>query len=207
MNRRRQTATILALLLSLAATAIAQGGRKLPEGAYLKTAKIEMSFCTSAFDSAHYVLALAMLDSLHLYYGPVPEGLLLRSRIIGAFIDHATVLNEKARLVSDFVQLVDSLKSACGDGSIKDRYKENCRTFVTQADSLRTAFWRTFRDAAVHLVGPLDDIENRSADPASVESAIVYLQMCVLLDPSDTQAFEALDYLRQRHVEDKGSAR
>ena len=74
MNRRRRTVTILALIFSLPVTAFTQDGRKLPEGAYLKTAKIEMSYCTSAFDSAHYALALAMLDSLDLYYGPVPEG-------------------------------------------------------------------------------------------------------------------------------------
>ena len=60
MNRRILTFLTTVLILCIAVQSQAQKVRKLPSGAYLKSAKIEII----SGDTARYAGAMAMLDTL-----------------------------------------------------------------------------------------------------------------------------------------------
>lgn len=70
MKRLTTLAILAAVLMALAASVSAEQARKLPESAYIKSARIEMSNAEAKRDTTFYISAQAMLDSLFLYYGP-----------------------------------------------------------------------------------------------------------------------------------------
>lgn len=179
--------TILVMILIVSGPVLAQQGRKLPQGAYLKTAKIEMSYAEANHDMARYGNAIAMLDSLFAQYGPIPEGLSLMSRIMGPLMEHATDPEAKAEWARKFVSFADSLKWACNSPVVKEMDKKNCQDLTALADSMRVMYWREFHSAGM---------EQMKAE--QMDSAQLSFQICLELNPNDTLASSALVELNQR---------
>ncbi len=208
-----RNATILAMILIVSGPVLAQQGRKLPQGAYLKTAKIEMSYAEASQDMARYENAMAMLDSLFAHYGPIPEGLSLMSRIMGVFMEHATGPVEKAPWVTKFVIFADSLKWACNSPVVKEMDKKDCRDLTAFADSMRVAYWREFYNSGLGQLKAINELDGRLTGATSasetaneiqmgiaahVDSAAAIFHLCVELDPADRLAPAALVELNQR---------
>jgi tetratricopeptide (TPR) repeat protein len=204
---------VLIVFLVLAGVVSAQQVRKLPEGAYLKTAKIEMGYGEANQDTVRYKNAMAMLDSLFLYYGPNPEALSLMSRIMVAFVEKAPGPKAKEQWVDKFAILADSLKWACANKDIKAGNKKGCKDFVSLADSTRVKFWREFYNNGIAQMNIIDDLNkqldgtvtdstviaaNKEGVVANADTALINFKLCVRLDTSAALAYIALGTLYQK---------
>jgi len=89
LNYFSKFALVCVALMVLAASLADAKGRKLPIGAYIKSAKISII----SGDLDRYPEALAMLDSLAMHYGPHAEALYLTSQV-----EQEAVCREDGRL-------------------------------------------------------------------------------------------------------------
>jgi Flp pilus assembly protein TadD len=197
------------LPLLLAATVLAQPrARKLPESAYIKSAKIAISYgetgTLSQFDDAS-----TMLDSLFLYYGPVAEGLFLKVVIQKDLIEKAPSMQVKTELVKKLAAYGDSLNMCCASKTIKSKYKDGCKNFIPTIDSLKELNWRVFfndgiaqsnrvDEAAKALKNETDslarDFTQKKLD-ASIDSSMQYMNLAIILDPTKYQPYLGLSNL------------
>ena len=79
--------------------------RKLPVGAYIKSAKIEIL----SGEIERYQNAIILLDSLFIHYGPHAEGIYWMGQIEVDYIDRAASPMEKKPHVERFKSFTDSL--------------------------------------------------------------------------------------------------
>ncbi len=211
MKRFTIFAIILTGVLVLAASASAQQVRKLPQSAYIKSAKIEMGYAETKQDTMFYVSAMAMLDSLFMYYGPDPEALSLMSRIMAGFLDKTPALKSKEQWVNKFTMYVDSLRWSCESKTVPDKAKKECKDFVPFADSMRVRYWREFFNSGIAQLNGLDDLNKQLSGTDSVviasakegiaansDSALVNFRYCVTLDPTEPKAYVALGTLYEK---------
>jgi len=151
-----RTLVVILTVVSVCGSAGAQrGGRKLPVGAYLKTAKIEII----SGDLERYEYAIAMLDSLFMHYGPHANGLYLMGQIMVDYIDRTSGLTEKAPYLVTMVAYFDSLKMCCANEKIKKSYRDDCEEFVTIADSLSIKYWRQFFNDGIKQLGLAKELQ------------------------------------------------
>jgi len=134
---------LLAVILGtfLAGSSMAKQ-RKLPAGAYIKTAKIHIL----SGDPERYEQAILMLDSLFLNYGHHSEGLFWMSQIYVDYIDKTSDLIGKKAFVEKMVAYNDSLKMCCDKDNkeVDKKFKKDCKKFIDKTDSTSVMYWRQF---------------------------------------------------------------
>jgi len=114
--------------------------RKLPAGAYIKTAKIHIL----SGDPERYEQAIAMLDSLFINYGPHAEGLFWMSQIYVDYIDKTPDLVSRKKFVELMVVYNDSLKMCCSNEEINKKNKKDCKKYIDKVDSTAVLYWRQY---------------------------------------------------------------
>lgn len=122
------------------AGSVAAKQRKLPSGAYIKTAKIHIL----SGDPERYEQAIAMLDSLFMNYGPHAEGLFWMSQIYVDYIDKTPDLVSRKKYVELMVAYNDSLKMCCADKEIDKKNKKDCKKYIEKVDSTAVLYWRQY---------------------------------------------------------------
>ena len=186
----------------LAATAMAQKARKLPEGAYIKTAKIEIL----SGDQERYKTAVAMLDSLFLNYGPHAEGLYLMAQIMVDGIKVSSDPKTKGPYVAKLVSYRDSLKMCCESKTVKEKYKEGCSKFIPLLDSIVVLHWRQFYNDGVAQLNSAEealkslesekDSTARDFDQkkinATLDTCMGNMMLGITLDSTDYRTYAAL---------------
>lgn len=206
-----KTATFAMIaVLAMGALALAQG-RKLPEGAYIKTAKIELSYGTLE----HCPLAISMLDSLFINYGPHSEGLYLMTRIWDMYIEKTGDLVKKKEYVSKFAIYNDSLHKTCTNESIKKKYRDKCDAYAQISDSMKVKHWRLFQQGAVGSMNRLDTLiraaaeatdsvvkaENQAMIGPTADTAAMYAELAMALDSVDSDPYLVLGSVYEKQKE------
>ncbi len=199
---------IVALLLAMVPFAVdAKKARKLPMGAYIKSAKIHIL----SGDLKRYVTAIAMLDSLFMHYGPTAEAIQLRGSIEVDYIDRAVNLEEKMLHVSTLVAYMDSLNVACDKDNkdVKKKYKKGCDNLIKKNDSLVVNYWREFYNNGINFMNANDISTNvtsiqediavetdsslieqfKLSLQAHADSSIANFELCIVLNPTDVRAY------------------
>lgn len=217
---------VLGLIVVLAAGAVVLAqGRKLPEGAYLKTAKIELSYD----NLDHCPLAIAMLDSLFMHYGHHGEGMYLMTRIWDMYIEKTGGLEEKQKHATKFAAYNDTLHLTCASKTIKKKYQDKCDSYALISDSMKVKHWRVFQLAAVSSMNRLDTLiravaeatdstvkaENQAMVQPTADTAILYATLAITIQPEDPDPYLVLgsvyekqkDYAKSTEWLSKGLAR
>jgi tetratricopeptide (TPR) repeat protein len=194
---------ILTLVFAVMAASVSMAAkiRKLPAGAYLKSAKIHIV----SGDLERYKMAIAMLDSLQMHYGHHSEALYLMAQIQVDYIGHQPDPVSKRPYVEAMVAYFDTLATTC-DKNNKDVPKKNkgsCKNYLEQADSLRAYFWQTFYNDGVEqlrlveqnkeeLDGETDSVAIDFITKslwANVDSCIQNMDLTIIVDPSDHRPY------------------
>ena len=174
-------------------------GRKLPEGAYIKTAKIELTYD----NLDHCPLAIAMLDSLFMNYGPHGEGMYLMTRIWDMYIEKTGDLKAKKEYAAKFATYHDSLHWTCESETIKKKYKDKCSQFLLISDSMKVKHWRVFQQGAVASMNRLDTLiravaeatdstvkaENEAMVGPTADTARMYADLAIAIDSIDSDPY------------------
>jgi tetratricopeptide (TPR) repeat protein len=192
---------LLVTAVAIGVLAEPQKGRKLPESAYIKTAKIEFTYQKPE----HTAIALAMLDSLFLHYGPHSEGLYLMCLIQKDAIEKTADLKARMIPVAKLVAYRDSLKMCCASNDVKPKYKGLCKD-ANVIDSLIVLNWRTMYNSGVEQLNHIEeDRKTKEAETdsatiafydvkinAQMDSCIDNMTMAVMLDSTDYLPYVAL---------------
>lgn len=199
-------AILTGALLLMASSAFAQG-RKLPVGAYIKSARIEII----SGDVERYKNAIALLDSLFMHYGPHAEGLSLMSKIMVDYLDRTPNLEERRDYVAKMVAYIDSLHMCCENDAVDKKYKKDCKQFIESADSTKVKYWREFYNSAIGQLQVVSDANNQlAADPetdkdrlnarieANVDSCTINFEMAIMIDGSDFRPYVGLGTMYER---------
>lgn len=203
---------VLLVASLMAGTVLGQAKvRKLPESAYIKSAKIAIDYGESG-SVEQFASADAMLDSLFMFYGPLAEGLFLKARIQKDLLDKASNLKVKREHVIKMAAYRDSLKLCCASPTIKPKYKDGCDKFQPTIDSLIVLNWRIFFNESVAQSNRVDeaaksletetdstakDFTQKKLD-ATIDSCIDNLTLAIILDSSDFRPYVALGNLYQQ---------
>ena len=202
MRRIVTFAVIAGLAGCLVSSALAKKVRKLPESAYVKSAKIEII----SGDLERYKMAVVMLDSLFLHYGPHAEALYLMSQIMVDRIEASPGPVSKTPHVEQMVAYIDSLHMCCDNKDIKKKYKKDCKKFTQQADSILVKYWREFYNAGIEQLdemrGLSQDIQGESDSSiiaylqsgleATFDSCRTNMQLAIVIDPTDHRSYVAV---------------
>ena len=140
-------------LFLVGAVAQAKRPRKLPAGAYIKSAKIEIV----SGDIERYPTAIALLDSLFLHYGPHAEGLDLMRKVMVDYVEKASSPEAKMPHVEGMIAYYDSLKMCCESKDIKSKYKKGCKEFLRTADSTNVDYWRRFYNDGIEQLNRIEE--------------------------------------------------
>ncbi len=192
---------ILALSFTDINTEAKKRPRKLPASAYIKSAKIEIL----SGDKKRYVVAIAMLDSLFMHYGPHAEGLNLMAATYIDFTDKTPDPWGKRLFVEKIVAYFDTLNMCCENQEIKKNYRKNCEKLVEKSDSTKVKFWREFYNAGIEQLNYMGDVAKdleEITDSASreyslnviqtnIDSCIANMKLAILFDSVDYQSYVA----------------
>lgn len=206
-NITKITLLTLAALLLLSMSVMSKP-RKLPVGAYIKSAKIDII----SGDIERYEQAIAMLDSLFMYYGPHAEALDLMASVMVDYIDKTPDLHKRMDYVKKLVAYNDSLHICCNSKDVKGKYKKGCDEFVEMQDSIKVKYWREFYNSAVEQLKNVTEKQNEinaESDSAVIEiyqtdldaivdSCNINLQMCIILDSTDEKSYVGLGSLNDK---------
>jgi tetratricopeptide (TPR) repeat protein len=202
VNRRILIALTLLLAVTLAGESQAQKARKLPAGAYLKSAKIGIV----SGDTAKYAEAIAMLDSLIIAYGPHAEGLYWLTQIQVDFVEKSSTPQQKSIHIKRIVGYADSLRRMCADPNGESKNKKDCDKWISIVDSLKVKYWGEFYNRGVEQLnaakdmikekeGTVDSVTIAFAEKsitANSDSAIQNLTVAISVDPSDFRSYVAI---------------
>ena len=199
--------TALALLFIIGSQADA---RKLPVGAYIKSAKIEIL----SGDIERYQNAIALLDSLFLNYGPHAEGIFWMGQIEVDYIDRAASPSDKKPHVERFKMFTDSLHTCCDkdNKAVKSKYKNDCEEFIEKSDSIAVKYWRQFYNSAVEqmkTITALNEDITKEVDSAvierfkndiqlNVDSAATNFELCLIFDSTKEETYAGLGLLYEK---------
>ncbi|MDF1543474.1 MAG: tetratricopeptide repeat protein [bacterium] len=192
---------ILALSFSALSAEAAKRPRKLPASAYIKSAKIEIL----SGDKERYLVAVAMLDSLFMHYGPHAEGLNLMAATYIDFTDKTPDPWGKKPYAEKIVAYFDSLRICCASKKVKSNYKKDCKKLVEKSDSTRVKYWREFYNAGIEQLNYMGDVAKdlkEIKDSASrefslnviqtnIDSCIANMELAILFDSTDFQTYIA----------------
>ncbi len=187
--------------VSIGGSAFAQshGARKLPADAYLKSAKIDIL----SGNLERYEGAIAMLDSLFMYYGPHAEGYHLMSQMMVDYIDKTPDPGKKREYIQKMVWYDDSLQLTCSNKKISSKFKKGCDEFIQLADSVQVKYWREYYNEGIKSLGRIDELIQEKADvqdstflakvnnqiTASVDTATIWYGFSLLIDSSDSKPY------------------
>ena len=193
--------TLIAVLaFVIAGSAMAeQKARKLNPDAYIKTAKIEITYG----DTVRYRYAMVMLDSLLMYYGPYAEAYYWMTKMMVDFHEKTPDFKAKKLYVEKMAIYADSLHQVCNDPKAKQNNKKNCDKLINDIDSTRVFFWRTFYgfgfdqlkridEQLTNLKTETDSIARAEAEhivATNADSCIDVMRLAIIIDPSDPRAY------------------
>lgn len=211
MKTLMRIAVIGGLVSMLVGSAGAQRARVLPEGAYIKSAKIEMSY----EDPTRYPTAMALLDSLFMNYGPHGEGLYLMCRMHVNVVKGTPDLQKRVEAGKLLMAYVDSLHAACASTTIKKKYLEDCGKNSAIIDSMKVLQWRTSYNDGVNQLNALDEIGKSLAaesdsttiafyqtkERATGDSCIWNMELAIALDPTDFRPYGGIASVYERRKE------
>ena len=196
---RKGTKLLILLLAGLLVFGGLAQARKLPDGAYIKSAKIHiLSGEMDRYREAEY-----MLDSLFLHYGPHAEGLFLMNQMMVDILEKTPDMAEKEKIVERLVAYDDSLKICCNNKDIKSKYRKGCDDFVAKADSTLVRYWREFYNLGVasltNLKQTVEELKAAS-DSTSIaffekkrdalaDTTIQAMDLAIRLDPTDFRTY------------------
>jgi tetratricopeptide (TPR) repeat protein len=191
---------IAALALAVAGSALAQPkARKLNPDAYIKTAKIEITYG----DTARYQYAMVMLDSLLMYYGPYAEAYYWMTKMMVDFHEKSPDFKKKRPFVEKMAIYADSLHQVCGDIKAKQINKKGCDKLIKDIDSIRVYFWRTFYSFGFDQLKRIDEqlinlktetdstarAEAKHIVAVNADSCVDIMGLAIIIDPSDPRAY------------------
>jgi tetratricopeptide (TPR) repeat protein len=199
LNNFAKVLLIVLVTVLLAGSVLAS---KKPANAYISSAKIEIL----SGDLARYRTAIDYLDSLFYYYGPHAEGLFWMNQIMVDLISKTANLQTKKGYVEKMTAYADSLHLCCEDGACKDKYRKDCKDYITKSDSTLEYFWRELYNRGVEQLKQLEsvgeDLKNTTDSVARtyfverkealIDSAILNLQMAVIIDSADPKPYLGL---------------
>ncbi|SYZ74147.1 hypothetical protein TRIP_C60417 [Candidatus Zixiibacteriota bacterium] len=206
--RLRNYFVISLLILILAAPSFGSQQRaKLPQSAYLKSAKISM-----LGNPPRYEEALQFLDTMLFYYGPIPEGFLFRGNIYAEYANKESDLSKKLGFFEKMAENYDSMASACGNKEIKSGLRNDCKKFSGVTDSIRTFYWRETYNSGVQAIDTVNEFAKKisgAADSAEIltlkeqmkmtaDSGRLFFQIAATVDPSRYRSFEGIGLLYDR---------
>lgn len=189
--------------------------RKLPMGAYIKSAKIDIL----SGDLERYKSAIAMLDSLFMFYGPTAEAIQLRGSMEVDYIDKAVNMDEKMQHVKTLVAYIDTLHMTCDKDNkdVKKKYKKNCDKLIIKNDSLIVKYWREFYNNGINMMN--DNIDSKQEEivqeiangtdssvisqlkdilQADVDTIVGNFELCIALDETNVKSYVGLGALFEK---------
>ncbi len=192
------TFCVLTVIVALSAMA-GKKARKLPVGAYIKSAKIAII----SGDIERYPEAIAMLDSLFMYYGPDAEALNWMAQINVDYIEKTADPRKKKPYVEKMVAYFDSLSLCCNNKEIKKKYRKNCKKYIEQADATRDNYWRIFYNQGVEQLTAMGELQAEIAKAddsatraifeknlqANGDSCIANMELAIIVDPQNHQTY------------------
>ncbi len=198
-------------LFLVGAVAQAKRPRKLPAGAYIKSAKIEIV----SGDIERYPTAIALLDSLFLHYGPHAEGLDLMRKVMVDYVEKASSPEAKMPHVEGMIAYYDSLKMCCESKDIKSKYKKGCKEFLRTADSTNVDYWRRFYNDGIEQLNRIEETAKslkmetdsaalaylRASLESSTDSCLINMRLAIIVDPSDHRTYVALGTVYEQEEE------
>jgi len=175
--------------------------RKLPPSAYVKSAKIEIL----SGDPKRYRLAVALLDSLFMHYGPHAEGLDLMGKIMVDGMEKAANPINKQPYVLKMVAYFDSLRACCDNKDIKKKFRKDCDKVVLLADSTEVKFWREYYNLGIEQLNYVQELASElesetdsstrvfteNTRDANIDSCIANFNLAIMIDPRDYQPYVA----------------
>ena len=202
------------LVIVVAGSAMAgQKGRKLTADAYIKTAKIEITYG----DTVRYQYAMVMLDSLIMYYGPYAEAYFWMTKIMVDFHEKNPDFKKKRHYVERMAAYADSLHMTCADPKAKPNNKKGCDKFIKDVDSTKVFFWRTFYNMGIEQLKRIDEqLENLKTETdstarteaeniiaANADSCIDVFGLTTIIDPADPRGYVGIAsvYEKQKNVD------
>ena len=179
--------------------------RKLPIGAYITSAKIHVIEDRPAD-------AVAMLDSLFMFYGPHSQALGLMGQIMVDFVESKTTADEKSPYVTKMIAYFDTLKICCDNKDIKKKYRKNCSKLLEEADSTKVKYWREFYNRGIEQLNSVEEMsseQKNTSDPdmlefyttsiaAKSDSSISNMKLAIQLDSTDHRPYVAVGSLFEK---------
>ena len=195
----RTISAVLACVLIAGSAIAAPKARKLNPDAYIKTAKIEIS----NLDTTRFTYAEVMLDSLLIYYGPYAEGYYWIARMKIHMNELTGDPKKKKPYVTSMVLYADSLHQVCADTKAKLNNRKGCDKFVSELDSIKVFYWRTFynngvdqlkqiTEQAANLLTETDStaiVEARKIISQNTDSCLDNMELAIILDPGDARPY------------------
>jgi tetratricopeptide (TPR) repeat protein len=176
--RSSLSALVLSALLLTLAVSVAAKDRKLQPDTYIRSAKIEIL----SGEEVRIQTAIAMLDSLFMYYGPHAEGLYWRTKIEAQLMESAKNLDSRVTHLATMMVYTDSLRKCCDNKDVKAGYRKGCDSYMSELDSARVLLWRSFYNDAVDKVDEVKEAARavkEETDSAMLESFRARLSMAV----------------------------
>ena len=201
---------LVIVLLAAIALPVTAGQQKarLPQGAYIKSAKISLLGVPPRYEEAK-----GFLDSVLFYYGPAPEAYFLRGNIYAEYATREIDPGKKIELYSVMTANYDSMYAACENKDLKNNLKNDCKKYSQLIDSIRVFYWG---DNYNNGVKSLERIDNElipkvkeTTDTtdlltaveelnSAIDSAKVYFGVASVVDPGRFRAFEGLGLVFDR---------
>lgn len=192
---------LLILLLGIIICGVTEAGKK-PDRAYITAAKIEIV----SGDMDRYPNAIALLDTLFMYYGPYAEGLYWVSQIMVDYVDKTSGLKQKKEYVGRMVAYIDSLHMCCENKELKKKNRKNCKKYIEKADSTLQMYWRRFYNDGVEQVDEITQVAKDMSEETDsvalgyfenqleslIDSCLDNMTMAIMIDSTDPRPYAGL---------------
>lgn len=197
---KRITAIFIAALLVVAALSSVTEAAK-PLKAFISGAKI-------AIVEGRPDEALVLLDSVSLFYGPVPEAHQWVFRVYADKVESSSGLDAKRPYLEKMLAYIDSVHLVC-DGAlpVKDKkYLKDCKDYTQLGDSTKVKFFRIFYNQGHEQIKTLERLAgdlNNATDSATqayisedinhnIDSCIANMSMAIMVDSSQFSPYVAI---------------
>ena len=200
---------VLALVVAIGLPTMAdQKKTNLPQGAYIKSAKISLLGVPPRYEEAK-----KFLDSVLYYYGPAPEAYFLRGNIYAEYATRETDPIKKIDLYTTMTANYDSMYAACDNPDLKKNLKSDCSKYSKLIDSIRVFYWGDNYNNGVKTLERIDsellprvkeDIDTTEMLTAiqdletALDSAKLSFKIATVVDPNRFRAFEGLGLVYDR---------
>jgi tetratricopeptide (TPR) repeat protein len=200
---------VLALIVAIALPTMAgQKKTNLPQGAYIKSAKISLYGVPPRYEEAKNYL-----DSVLFYYGPIPEAYFLRGNIYAEYATREMDPIKKIDLYTTMTANYDSMYAACENNEVKKNLKNDCSKYAKLIDSIRVFYWgdnynngvktleRVDEEIMPKVKSNTDTLEMLSAIQelsGALDSAKLSFKIATVVDPKRYRAFEGLGLVFDR---------